>query len=140
MRRDRLPIPIFLGFPGGSDSKESTRNAGDLDSDPWVGKIPWRRAKLPTSVFWPGEFHGLCSQWGHKELDSTGQLSLSLQHRQHVLHLRFFDCLLVLIFLFLYYFEIILSTFHCISLFSYLCVCVVPHRFKTHLTHHILIP
>ena len=27
----------------------------------WVGKIPWRRARLPAPVFWPGEFHGLCS-------------------------------------------------------------------------------
>ena len=27
--------------------------------DPWIGKIPWRRARLPTPVFWPGEFHGL---------------------------------------------------------------------------------
>ena len=27
--------------------------------NPWVGKIPWRREKLPTPVFWPGEFHGL---------------------------------------------------------------------------------
>ena len=27
--------------------------------DPWVGKIPWRRDRLPTPVFWPGEFHGL---------------------------------------------------------------------------------
>ena len=27
-RRDRLPTPIFLGFPGGSDGKESTSNAG----------------------------------------------------------------------------------------------------------------
>ena len=27
--------------------------------DPWVGKIPWRRERLPTPVFWPGEFHGL---------------------------------------------------------------------------------
>ena len=26
---------------------------------PWVGKIPWRRERLPTPVFWPGEFHGL---------------------------------------------------------------------------------
>ena len=24
--------------------------------DPWVEKIPWRREKLPTPVFWPGEF------------------------------------------------------------------------------------
>ena len=25
---------------------------------PWVGKIPWRREQLPTTVFWPGEFMG----------------------------------------------------------------------------------
>jgi len=25
---------------------------------PWAGKIPWRKEKLPTPVFWPGEFHG----------------------------------------------------------------------------------
>ena len=25
----------------------------------WVGKIHWRRERLPTPVFWPGEFHGL---------------------------------------------------------------------------------
>ena len=24
-----------------------------------LGKIPWRRGRLPTSVFLPGEFHGL---------------------------------------------------------------------------------
>ena len=24
--------------------------------DPWVGKIPWRRDRLPTPVFLPGEF------------------------------------------------------------------------------------
>ena len=29
--------------------------------DPWVGKIPWRWERLPTLVFWPGEFHGLYS-------------------------------------------------------------------------------
>ena len=39
--------------------------------DPWVGKIPWRRERLPTPVFWPEEFHGLYSPWGHKELDMT---------------------------------------------------------------------
>ena len=26
--------------------------------DPWVGKIPWRRAWQPTPVFLLGEFHG----------------------------------------------------------------------------------
>ena len=32
--------------------------------DPWAGKIPWRRERLPTPVFWPGEFPGLYSLWG----------------------------------------------------------------------------
>ena len=41
--------------------------------DPWVGKIPWRRERLPTPVFWLGEFHGLCSPWGRKEADTTKQ-------------------------------------------------------------------
>ena len=50
--------------------------------DPWVGKIPSRREKLPISVFWPGEFHGLYSPWGPKELDRTEWLSLSL-HCEH---------------------------------------------------------
>ena len=46
--------------------------------DHWVGKIPWRRERLATPVFWPGEFHGLYSPWGCKELDTTERLSLSL--------------------------------------------------------------
>ena len=46
--------------------------------DPWVGKIPWRRRRLPTLVFWAGEFHGLYIPWDCKELDMTEQLSLSL--------------------------------------------------------------
>ena len=40
-----------------------------------VRKIPWRREKLLTPVFWPREFHGLYSRWGRKELDLTEQLS-----------------------------------------------------------------
>ena len=28
-----------------------------LGFDPWVGKIPWKRERLPTPVFWPGESH-----------------------------------------------------------------------------------
>jgi len=43
--------------------------------DSWVGKILWRRERLPTPVFWPGEFHELYSPWGRKELDTTEQLS-----------------------------------------------------------------
>ena len=34
--------------------------------DLWLGKIPWRRERLPTPVFWPGEFHKLYSPWGRR--------------------------------------------------------------------------
>ena len=39
-RRDRLPTPIFLSFPGGSDGKESACNVGDLGSIPGLGRSP----------------------------------------------------------------------------------------------------
>ena len=39
-RRDRLPTPVFLGFPGGSAGKESARNAGDLGLIPGLGRSP----------------------------------------------------------------------------------------------------
>ena len=64
-------------FPGGSDGKESACNAEDPGSITGVRKIPWRREWLLTPVFWPGEFHGLYSPWGHKELDTPERLSLS---------------------------------------------------------------
>ena len=53
-RRNRLPTPVFLGFPCGSAGKESTCNAGDLGSIPGLG--PWRRGRLPTPVFRPRKF------------------------------------------------------------------------------------
>ena len=45
--------------------------------DPWVGKFPWRRERPPVPVFWPGEFHGLCRPWGHKEPGTNELLSLT---------------------------------------------------------------
>ena len=42
-----------------------------------VGRVPWKRERLPTPVLWPEELHGLYSPWGHKELDTTERLSLS---------------------------------------------------------------
>ena len=41
--------------------KNPPANAGDIrdvDSNPWVGKIPWRRAWQPIPVFLPGESPG----------------------------------------------------------------------------------
>ena len=46
----------------------------------WVRSLgwedPWRWERLPTPVFWPGEFQGLYSPWGRKESDPTKRLSL----------------------------------------------------------------
>ena len=39
-RRDRLPTPAFLGFPGGSAGKESACNVGDLGLIPGLGRSP----------------------------------------------------------------------------------------------------
>ena len=41
--QQRFPINTLIyswGFPGGSDSKESARNAGDLGSHPGLGRSP----------------------------------------------------------------------------------------------------
>ena len=46
------------GFPGSSSGKEPTcqsRRHKRHRLDPWVRKIPWRRAQQPTLVFLPGE-------------------------------------------------------------------------------------
>ena len=46
-RRDRLPTQVFMGFPGGSDSKESAWNAGDLGSIPQLGRSPGEKNGYP---------------------------------------------------------------------------------------------
>ena len=41
----------------------------------WVRYLGWEdtleKGTATTPVFWPGEFHGLYSPWGRKELDTT---------------------------------------------------------------------
>ena len=35
-----LPTPVFMGFPGGLDGKESAHNVEDLGSIPGLGRSP----------------------------------------------------------------------------------------------------
>jgi len=56
----RLLTPVFLGFPCGSAGKEFHPQCRRPGFFPWVEKIPWRRERLPTPVFWPG---GLLMYW-----------------------------------------------------------------------------
>ena len=59
-----------MGFPGGSDGKESACNAGDLGSIPELG--PWRMGMathfsiLAWRIPWteePGRLHGVAESW-----------------------------------------------------------------------------
>ena len=47
----------ILGFPDGSAIKNLVAKQ-ETGFNPWVGKIPWRRAWQFTSVFLPGKSHG----------------------------------------------------------------------------------
>ena len=59
----------------GPSHKEATYQCSSR-LNPWVGKIPWRRAWQPIPVFLPGESHGQRSLTGYSpcgctELDRT---------------------------------------------------------------------
>ena len=69
----------WFGLPWWLSWWRIRQQCGRPGSDPWVGKIPWRRERLPTPVFRPGEFRGLNSPWDHKESDTTKRLSLHFQ-------------------------------------------------------------
>ena len=65
-----------MGFPGGSDGKESTYNVGDLGSIPGLGRSPGggQGNPLPYSYLEnPQRQRSLAdySPWGHKESDMT---------------------------------------------------------------------
>ena len=64
-------IHPYWGFPDSSVGKRIHLQCRRPGFDPWVGKIPWRRERLPTPVFWSGKFHGLCSPWGRRVSDMT---------------------------------------------------------------------
>ena len=82
-------VHIILGFPDGSDGKESTCDVGDLGSIPGLGRFSWRREWQPTPVFLPGEFHWQrslvdYSPWGHKESDTTEWLNTHTHTHTHI--------------------------------------------------------
>ena len=67
-----------MGFPGGSAvrNRAECKNHRRCMFDPWVRKIPWRRAGQVTQVLLPREYHGQRSLVGyspqaHKESDVT---------------------------------------------------------------------
>ena len=72
-RRDRLPTPVFLGFPDGSDSKEFTYNAENLDLIPGLGRFPGGGHVNPLQYSCLEKERSLkgCGPLSHKESDTT---------------------------------------------------------------------
>ena len=67
-RRDRLPTPVFLGFPCDSAGKESACNVGNLGSIPDLGRSPGEKGKATHSnilawrILWT-TVHGVAKSW-----------------------------------------------------------------------------
>ena len=59
----------ILGFPGGSDDKESACSAGVPGSVPGLGRSPGEGNGQPPPVFLPGQFHGQRSLAGYSPRD-----------------------------------------------------------------------
>jgi len=86
---------ICTSFPGGASGKEldcQCRGHKGCGFDPWVGKIPWRRAWQPTPVFLPAESQGQSSlagysPWGRKESDTTEVTEQARTHIHLFIHL-----------------------------------------------------
>ena len=71
-----------MGFPGGSECKESACNAGDLDSIPGLGRFPGGGRGNPLQYSCLENSHGQkslagYSPWGRKESDTTDHLGTS---------------------------------------------------------------
>ena len=81
---------LLLGFPDGASGKELTcqcRRQERCGLNPWVGKIPWRRAWQPTPVFLPGESHGQRSLAGYSpqccRMSDTTKVTSCVRARLH---------------------------------------------------------
>ena len=51
-QRNRPLTPVFLGFPGGSDGKESACNVGDPSSIPESGRTTEKRISYSLQYSW----------------------------------------------------------------------------------------
>ena len=86
-QREGVPIiGAILGFPGGSDSKESTYNARDAGLIPVSGRSPGEghgntlQYSCLGNPMDRGAWWATVSPWAHKESDTTEQLTHVLSH------------------------------------------------------------
>ena len=73
---DRLPIPVFLGFPGSSDGKESSCNAGDPSLIPELRRSPGDGLGLGLGLPTPVFLGFSCGSAGKESACNAGDLGL----------------------------------------------------------------
>ena len=75
-----------MGFPGGSEGKESAFNEGDLGLIPGLGRSPGEGHGNPLQCSCLENPHGqrsLAGQWDRKELGTTERLSIAEELGYH---------------------------------------------------------
>ena len=70
-RRELQLTPVFLGFPGGSDGKESACNAGDLGMIPGLGRSPGGGHGNPLQYSYMENSMDRGAWWDRRESDTT---------------------------------------------------------------------
>ena len=100
-RKVQQPTPVFMGFPGGSDGKESTCNVGGMGSIPGLGRSPGGGHGTPLQCSClenPHEQRNLLgySPCNHRESDMTERQTKhnTAQHsfpQDHFLKFYFFN-------------------------------------------------
>ena len=93
--------------------------------DTWARSLGWKdpleKGMATHSIFLPGEFHGLYSSWGRKELDTTEQLSLSC------IYIHVCMCYMYVYHLYVYYvytYVCYVYVYHVCYDYTYVCVYV----------------
>ena len=112
-RRERLPTPVFSpgefhgiqsmgsqrvihdwatftftsGDPSGKELTCQCRRLKRHSFNPWVGKIPWRRAWQPTPIFLPGESFGQGSLLGYIHAFTGTDTTEAAYHIAHTSYL-----------------------------------------------------
>jgi len=100
-RRNRLPAPVFLGSPGGSDSKESAFNMRNLGSIPGLGRssgegnsYPLQYSGLENSMdggAWQATVHGVTkSRTWLSDFHSQGHIIYKFKFKIKMFYFSYF--------------------------------------------------
>ena len=127
-RRDRLSTPVFLGFPGGSDTKESAFNVRNLGLITGMGRSLGVGHGNPLRYSCLENPHGQrslagYSPWCHKESDMTKRTHTYLLWFCYLFSFSLFPCVLYAFFSVIFRFLSHFPLYTCNNFLTYLGYC-----------------